>query len=74
MEGVAQCSLKRHKGKQGGHDGLEHADLLGKEHTERHANWNDDLHVPREELTQSNPSLHISLRLPLPINAYEWIC
>ena len=61
MEGVAQCSLKRHKGKQGGHDGLEHADLMGKEYAKRHANRNDDLHVTREKLAQSNPLLHIAL-------------
>ena len=54
-------TLERHKGKQGGNDGLEHADLLGKEHAERHANRNDDLHVPREKLAQSNPLLHMLL-------------
>ena len=74
MEGVTQCALKRHKGKQSGDDGLEHADLLGKKHAERHANRDDDLHVPREKLAQSNPLFHIALRLPLPINAFEWIC
>lgn len=61
MEGVAEGTLERHKGKQGGDDGLEYADLLGKEHAERHANRNDDLHMPREELTQSNPLLHMRL-------------
>ena len=61
VKGVAQRALKRHKGKQGGNDGLENADLLGKEHAERHANRNDDLHVPREKLAQSNPLLHMRL-------------
>ena len=61
MKGVAERTLKRHKGKQGGNDGLECANLLGKEHAERHANRNDDLHVPREKLAQSNPLLHMLL-------------
>ena len=61
VEGVAERTLKRHKGKQGGNDRLEHADLVGKEHAERHANRNDDLHMPREELPQSNPLLHMRL-------------
>ncbi|MFR7670574.1 MAG: hypothetical protein ACLU0O_07745 [Collinsella sp.] len=61
VEGVAERTLERHKSKQGGNDGLEHADLLGKEHAERHANRNDDLHVPREKLAQSNPLLHMLL-------------
>ena len=61
VKGVAERTLERHKSKQGGNDGLEHADLLGKEHAERHANRNDDLHVPREKLAQSNPLLHILL-------------
>lgn len=61
MESVAERTLERHKGKQGGNDWLEHADLLGKEHAERNANRNDDLHVPREKLTQSNPLLHMLL-------------
>ena len=61
VKGVTECTLKRHKGKQGGNDGLENADLLRKEHAERHANRNDDLHVPREKLTQSNPLLHMLL-------------
>ena len=42
-------------------DGIENADLLRKEHAERHANRNDDLHVPREKLAQSNPLLHMLL-------------
>ena len=58
VEGVAERALERHKGKQGGNDGLENADLLRKEHAERYANRNDDLHMPREELSQSNPLLH----------------
>lgn len=41
--------------------GFENADLLRKEHAERHANRNDDLHVPREKLAQSNPLLHMLL-------------
>ena len=61
MKGVAERALKRHKGKQGGNDGLEYANLLGKEHAECHANRNDDLHVPREKLAQSNPLLHMRL-------------
>ena len=70
VKGVAQRALKCHKGKQGGNDGLENADLLGKEHAERHADWNDDLHVPREKLAQSNPLLHMRLRLPLLVNPF----
>ena len=58
VKGVAERTLERHKGKQGGNDGLENADLLRKEHAERHANRNDDLHVPREKFAQSNPLLH----------------
>ena len=61
VKGVAERTLKRHEGKQGGNDGLKYADLLGKEHTERYANRNDDLHMPREELSQSNPLLHMRL-------------
>ena len=61
MKGVAERTLKRHESKQGGNDGLENADLLGKEHAERHTNRNDDLHVPREKLAQSNPLFHILL-------------
>ena len=61
VKGVAERALKRHEGKQGGNDGLENADLLGKEHAERHANWNDDLHVSREKFAQSNPLLHMLL-------------
>ena len=60
VEGVAERTLKRHKGEEGGNNGLEHANLLGKEHAERHANRNDDLHMPREELSQSSPLLHMS--------------
>ena len=58
VEGVAERTLERHKGEESGNDGLEYADLLGKEHAERYANRNDDLHMPREELSQSNPLLH----------------
>lgn len=61
VEGVAERTLKRHKGEERGNDGLENADLLGKEHAERYANRNDDLHVPCEKLAQSNPLLHILL-------------
>ena len=60
VKSVAERALKRHKGEEGGNNGLEHADLLGKEHSERHANRNDDLHMPREELSQSSPLLHMS--------------
>ena len=70
VEGVAERTLKRHKGKQGGNDRLEYANLLGKEHTERHANRNDDLHVSREKFAQSNPLLHMRLRLPLLVNPF----
>ena len=61
VKGVAERTLKRHKSKQGGNDRLKHADLMGKEHAERHANRDDDLHVPREELSQPNPLLHMPL-------------
>ena len=61
VEGVAERALERHEGKQGGNDGLKNADLLRKEHAERHANRNDDLHVPREKFAQSNPLLHMRL-------------
>ena len=53
VEGVAERALERHKGKQGGNDGLENADLLRKEHAERHANRNDDLHMSCEKFAQS---------------------
>ena len=59
VEGVAERTLERHKGEEGGNDGLKYSDLLGKEHAERYANRNDDLHMPREELSQSNPLLHM---------------
>lgn len=59
VKGVAERTLKRHKGEEGGNNGLENADLLRKEHAERHTNRNDDLHVPREELPQSSPLLHM---------------
>ena len=61
VKGVAERTLECHKGEEGGNDRLEHADLLRKEHTERYANRNDDLHMPREELSQSNPLLHMLL-------------
>lgn len=61
VKGVAERTLERHKGEEGRNDGLENADLLRKEHAERHTNRNDDLHMPREELSQSNPLLHILL-------------
>ena len=61
VKGVAERTLERHKGEEGGNDGLEYANLLGKEHAERHANRNDDLHMPREKLAQSNPLLHMLL-------------
>ena len=70
VKGVAERTLKRHKGKQGGNDGLENANLLRKEHAECHANRNDDLHVPREKLAQSNPLLHMRLCLPLLVNPF----
>ena len=70
VEGVTERALERHKGEEGGNNGLEHADLLGKEHAERHANRNDDLHMPCEELSQSNPLLHMRLRLPLLVNPF----
>ena len=61
VTGVAERALERHKGEESGNDGLKYADLPGLEHAERHANRNDDLHVPREKLAQSNPLLHILL-------------
>ena len=61
VEGVAERALERHKGKQGGNDGLENADLLRKEHAERHANRNDGLHMSCEKFAQSNPLLHMLL-------------
>ena len=61
VKGVAERTLECHKGEEDGNDGLKYADLLGKEHTERYANRNDDLHVPREKFTQSNPLLHMRL-------------
>ncbi|MFR3877519.1 MAG: hypothetical protein ACLTYW_04545 [Collinsella sp.] len=69
VKGVAERTLKRHEGKQGGNDGFENADLLGKEHAERHANRNDDLHMSREKLAQSNPLLHV-LVTPLLVNPF----